>query len=121
MQLSSCDILVDCFESNDNVHDWSTCMENEVSILLEAPPRNESRTRAPEYQHKLCHWDTVKMDPDREILTKCPTYGVDHMFAGTVRSAPVGIFVVSTTLSTKPRFIRFMYHMLFHGAQSGGR
>ncbi|CAM9946639.1 unnamed protein product, partial [Ectocarpus fasciculatus] len=34
MELSGCDILVDCFDSNDNVHDWSTCMENEVHAAI---------------------------------------------------------------------------------------
>ena len=39
LELSTCNVVKHCFEDNDNVNAWSTCMENGVSALL-LPPRS---------------------------------------------------------------------------------
>ena len=29
-EMSTCDVLIGCFEDNETIFDWTTCMENEV-------------------------------------------------------------------------------------------
>eukprot|EP00903_Cladosiphon_okamuranus_P010576 g10001.t1 len=33
-EMTSCDVLIGCFEDNDNIYDWTTCMENEVHAAM---------------------------------------------------------------------------------------
>eukprot|EP00752_Nemacystus_decipiens_P002673 g2501.t1 len=32
LEFATCNVVIDCFDDNDNIHDWNVCMENQVDM-----------------------------------------------------------------------------------------